>query len=153
MVQHVFQDWSLWIALYKKNPNLSLPKHVFFFNFCCCGENCSQYFINVYWAMLEGCTQYISMGWNLSILDLITIFVCKFGGFESTYFTPTLFNMIRICKHEKAALARDIGLAIIVVGINWSCKGVASTNPKNFAIILSNLIMPCGSHFIAYFKR
>ncbi len=50
--------------LYKKNLNLSLPKHVFFFNFCYCGENCFQYFVNVYWAMLEGHAQYIyiSMG-------------------------------------------------------------------------------------------
>jgi hypothetical protein len=49
--------------------------------------------------MLEGHAQYISMGSNPSILDLITIFVRKFGGFESTYFTPTLFDMIGICKH------------------------------------------------------
>ncbi len=43
--------------LYKKNP-----KHVFFLNFYCCGENCFQYFVNVYWAMLECRAQYISMG-------------------------------------------------------------------------------------------
>ncbi len=48
--------------LYKKNPNLSLPKLFFFFNSYCCGENCFQYFVNVYWAMLEGRAQYISMG-------------------------------------------------------------------------------------------
>jgi len=139
--------------LHKKNPNLSLPKHVFFFNSCCCGENCFQYFVNVYWAMLEGCAQYKSMGWNPSILDLITIFVRKFGSFESTYFMPTLFYMIGICKHEKVTSAGNIGLVVIVVKINWSCKGVALTNLKLFAIMSSNLIVPCGSHFIEYFKR
>ncbi len=123
--------------------NLSLPKHVFFFNSCCCGENCFQYFVNVYWAMLEGHAQYISMGWNPSILDLVTIFVCKFGGFESTYFTPTLFDMIGICKHERAASARDTGLVVIVAEINWSCKGATSTNPKLLALTSSNLIVPC----------
>jgi hypothetical protein len=63
-------------------------------------------------------------------LDLVTIFVCKFGGFESTYFTPTLFDMIKICKHERPALGSDKGLAVIVAKINISCKGVASNNPK-----------------------
>jgi hypothetical protein len=48
--------------------------------------------------MLEGHAQYILMGSNPSILDLVTIFVQKFGGFESTYSTPTLFDMIGICK-------------------------------------------------------
>ncbi len=137
--------------LYKKNSNLSFPKHVFFFNSCYCGENCFQYFVNVYWAMFEGCTQYISTGWNPSILDLVTIFVCKFGSFESTYFTLALFDMIGICKHER--LVGDTSLVVIVVEINWTCKGVASTNPKLLALTSSNLIMPCGSHFIAYFKR
>ncbi len=96
-----------------KNLNLALPKYVFFFNYCCCGKNCFQYFVNVYWAMLKGCAQYISMGWDPSILDLITIFVCKFGGFESTYFTLTLFDMIGICKHEKATLTRNTGFIVI----------------------------------------
>jgi hypothetical protein len=61
--------------------------------------------------------------------------------------------MIGICKHERATLARDIGLVVIIAKINWSCKGVASTNPKLLALTSSNLIMPYGSHFIAYFKR
>jgi len=139
--------------LYKKNPNFSLPKHVFFFNSCCCGENCFQYFENEYWAMLEGHAQYISMGWNPRYLDLITIFVHKFGSFQSTYFTPTFFDMIGICKHEKVALVGYTSSVVIVVEINWSCKGVASTNPKLFALTSSNLIVPYGSHFIAYFKR
>ncbi len=139
--------------LYKKNSNLSLPKHVFFFNSCCCGENYFQYFINVYWAMLEGCAQHISMGWNPSILDLVTIFVHKFGSFESTYFTPTLFDMIEICKHEKATWVGDISLVVIIAKINWSCKRVTSTNPKLLALTPSNLIVPCGSHFITYFKK
>jgi hypothetical protein len=102
--------------------------------------------------MLEGCAQYISMGCNPSILDLVTICVCKFGGFESTYFTPTLFDMIGIYKHERPTSAKDTGLAIIVAKINRNCKGVPSTNPK-LALTSSNLIVPCGSHFIAYFKR
>jgi hypothetical protein len=51
-------------------------------------------------------------------LDLVTIFVHKFGDFESTYFTPTLFDMIGICKHEKAASAKNISLVIIVAKIN-----------------------------------
>ncbi len=51
-------------------------------------------------------------------MDLATIFVCKFGGFVSTYFTPTLFDMIGICKHERAAVVGDIGLAVIVAKIN-----------------------------------
>jgi len=68
--------------------------------------------------MFEGHAQYISMGSNPSILDLVTIFVQKFGGFESTYFTPTFFYMIGICKHERATSARDIGLVVIVVEIN-----------------------------------
>ncbi len=139
--------------LYKNNPNLSLPKHVFFFNSYYCGENCFQYFVNVYWVMLEGCAQYISMGWNPSILDLITIFVCKFGNFKSTYFTPTLFDMIGICKHEKVTSTGNTILVVIVAEINWSCTRVASTNPKLLALMSSNLIMPCGSHFTAYFKR
>ncbi len=134
--------------LYKKNPNLSLPKHVFFFNYCCCGENCFQYFVNVYWAMLKGRAQYISMGWNPSILDLVTIFVRKFGDFESTYFTPRLFYMIGICKHERVASAGDTDLDVIIAETNWSCKRVASTNPKLLALTSSNLIVPCGSHFI-----
>jgi hypothetical protein len=102
--------------------------------------------------MLEGCAQYISMGWNSSILDLVTIFVRKLGGFESTYFTPTLFDMIGICKHERVASVGDTCLAVMVADINWSYKGVASINPKRFTLTSSNLIMPCGSHFIAYFK-
>ncbi len=68
--------------------------------------------------MLEGHAQYISMGSNPSVLDLITIFVWKFGGFESTYFTPTLFDMIGICKHEKATSIIDICLVVIVAEIN-----------------------------------
>jgi hypothetical protein len=60
----------------------------------------------------------MSMGWNSSILDLITIFVRKFGSFESTYFTPTFFYVIGICKYERVILARNIGLAIIVVENN-----------------------------------
>ncbi len=96
---------------------------------------------------------YISMGWNPSILDLVTIFVRKFGNFESTYFIPTLFDMIGIYKHERVASIGDISLVVIGVEINWSCKGVASTNPKLFALTSSNLILLCGSHFIAYFKR
>jgi hypothetical protein len=51
-------------------------------------------------------------------LDLVTIFVHKLGGFESTYFTPTLFDMIGICKHEKAASIGDTSLAVMVVDIN-----------------------------------
>jgi hypothetical protein len=61
--------------------------------------------------------------------------------------------MIGICKHEKATSAGDISLVVIVVEINRSCKGVASTNPKFLALTSFNLIMPCGSHFITYFKR
>ncbi len=139
--------------LHKKNPNLSLPKHVFFFNSCFCGENCFQYFVNVYQAMLKGHAQYISMGWSPSILDSVTIFVHKFGDFESAYFTPTLFYMIGICKHERAISAGDKSLDVIVAKINWSYKRVASTNPKLLALTSSNLIMPRGSHFIEYFKR
>jgi hypothetical protein len=45
-------------------------------------------------------------------------FVCKFGGFESTYFTPTFFDMITICKHERASLAENTSLVVIVVEIN-----------------------------------
>jgi len=61
--------------------------------------------------------------------------------------------MIKIYKHERPVLDRDKGLVVIVAEINISCKRVASTNPKNFALTSSNLIVPCGSHFIAYFKR
>ncbi len=42
----------------------------------------------------------------------------KFGSFESTYLTPTFFDTIGICKHEKAILVRDIGLDVIVAEIN-----------------------------------
>jgi len=51
-------------------------------------------------------------------LDLVTIFVRKFGSFESTYFTPTLFDMIGICKHKKVASIGDTSLAVIVAEIN-----------------------------------
>jgi hypothetical protein len=68
--------------------------------------------------MLEGHTQYISMRQNQSILDLVTIFVHKFGGFESTYFAPTLFDMIGICKHERATSAGNTGFIVIVAKIN-----------------------------------
>jgi hypothetical protein len=68
--------------------------------------------------MLKGHAQYISMGWHLSILDLIAILVCKFGGFESTYFTPTFFDMIGICKHERSTSTEDTCLAVIVVEVN-----------------------------------
>ncbi len=78
--------------------------------------------------MLEGYAQYISVGWNPNIFNIVTIFVRNIGGFESTYFSPTHFDMIGICKHEKVTLARNIGFAIIVVKINWSCKGVTSIN-------------------------
>ncbi len=105
--------------LYKKNHNFSLPKHIFFFN-SCCEEKSFQYFINVYSAMLEGHTQYILVGWSPSILDTVIILVRKFGSFESTYFSPTHFDTIGICKHEKAALATNIGFDIIVAKINWS---------------------------------
>jgi len=88
--------------------------------------------------MSEGHTQYISMGWNPSILDLVTIFVRKFGDFESTYFTLTLFDMIGICKHDQAASVKNTSLDVIITKINWSCKWVASTNPKNFALTSSN---------------
>ncbi len=86
--------------------------------------------------MLEGRTQYISMGWNPSILDLVTIFVRKLGGFESTYFTPTFFDMIGICKHERVASVGDTCLVVIIANINWSYKGVASTNPKRIALTI-----------------
>ncbi len=68
--------------------------------------------------MLEGYAQYISVGWSPNILDIVTIFVRKIGGFESTYFSPTHFDMIGIYKHEKATLARNIGFAIIVAKMN-----------------------------------
>ncbi len=42
----------------------------------------------------------------------------KFGSFESTYSTPTLFNMLRICKHEKVTSIGDIDLVVIVAEIN-----------------------------------
>jgi hypothetical protein len=42
----------------------------------------------------------------------------KFDSFESTYFTPTLFDMIRICKHEKAISIGDTSLVVIVAQIN-----------------------------------
>ncbi len=67
-------------------------------------------------------------------------------------YTDISFDMIGICKHERAALVGDTSSAIIVVKINWSCKGVASTNPK-LLLTSSNLIVPCGSHFITCFKR
>jgi hypothetical protein len=51
-------------------------------------------------------------------LDIVIIFVRKFGSFESTYFSPTHFDMIGICKHERVVLAKNIGFAIIVVKIN-----------------------------------
>jgi hypothetical protein len=51
-------------------------------------------------------------------LDFITIFVHNFGSFDSTYFTPTFFDMIGICKHEKATSTRNTDLAVIVVEIN-----------------------------------
>jgi len=51
-------------------------------------------------------------------LDIVTIFVRKIGGFESTYFSPTHFDMIGIYKHEKATLAKNIGFAIIVAKMN-----------------------------------
>jgi hypothetical protein len=92
----------------------------------------------MYWAMSKGCAQYISMGWNPSVLDLVTIFVHKFGNFESTYFTLTLFYMIGICKHEKIALAGNTSFGVIIAEINWSCKGVASTSPKFLALTSSN---------------
>ncbi len=135
MVQHVCQDWSLWTAqsvhfYIKKTLIFSLPKHIFFFNFCCCGENCFQYFVNVYWAMLEGRAQYISMGWNPSILDLVTIFVCKLDSFESTYFTPTLFDMIEICKHERPASVGDTGLVVIIAKSIEVAKGLHQPIPN-----------------------
>jgi hypothetical protein len=51
-------------------------------------------------------------------LDLVTIFVREFGNFETTYFTPTFFDMIEICKHEKAVSAGNASLVIIVDEIN-----------------------------------
>jgi hypothetical protein len=51
-------------------------------------------------------------------LDLVTIFVRKFGGFESTYFTPTLFDMIGIYTHERVVSVGDTGLVVIVAEIN-----------------------------------
>jgi hypothetical protein len=51
-------------------------------------------------------------------LDFVTIFVCKFGGFDSTYSTPTHFDMIGICKHERVAATRDTSLVVIVAKIN-----------------------------------
>jgi len=51
-------------------------------------------------------------------MDLVTIFVHKFGGFESTYFTPTLFDMIGICKHERVVSIKNINLVVIVAKIN-----------------------------------
>jgi hypothetical protein len=51
-------------------------------------------------------------------LDLVTIFVRKFGSFESTYFIPTLFDMIGIYKHERVASIGDISLVVIGVEIN-----------------------------------
>jgi len=70
--------------------------------------------------MLEGHTQYISVGWSPSILDIVNVLVRKFGSFESTYFSPTHFDTIGICKHESITLTRNIGFHIIVIKINWS---------------------------------
>ncbi len=103
--------------------------------------------------MSEGCTQYISMGWNPSILDLVTIFVRKFSNFESTYFTLTLFDMIGICKHEKVASAGNTNFSFIIVEMNWSCKGVASTNPKLFALASSNFVNALWFTFHSIFQK
>jgi hypothetical protein len=62
-------------------------------------------------------------------------------------------DMIGICKHERATSTGDTCLVVIIAEIDWNCKGVASTNPKLLALMSSNLIMSCGSHFLAYFKR
>jgi hypothetical protein len=62
-------------------------------------------------------TIYIN-GMKSKYLDFITIFVHNFGSFDSTYFTPTFFDMIGICKHEKATSTRNTDLAVIVVEIN-----------------------------------
>jgi hypothetical protein len=51
-------------------------------------------------------------------LDIVIFLTRKFSGFESTYFSPTHFDTIGICKHEKAALARNIGFDIVVAKIN-----------------------------------
>jgi hypothetical protein len=45
-------------------------------------------------------------------------FCTQVWRFESTYFTPTFFDMIGICKHEKVASIGDTSLAVIVVEIN-----------------------------------
>jgi hypothetical protein len=103
--------------------------------------------------MSKSHTQYISMRWNPSILDLITIFVRKFGGFESTYFTSTLFYMIGICKHERAATIWNIGFGVIIVEINWSCKGIASTNPKLLALTSSNFDSTLWFTFHSIFQK
>jgi hypothetical protein len=51
-------------------------------------------------------------------MDLVIIYVCKFGGFESTYFTPTLFDIIGICKHEWVTSTKNTSFVVIVVEIN-----------------------------------
>jgi hypothetical protein len=52
-----------------------------------------------------------------SILDLVTILYASLAVLNQ-HTTPTLFDMIGICKHERATSIGDIGLAIIVAEIN-----------------------------------
>jgi hypothetical protein len=83
-------------------------------------------------------------------------FVWRHGGFELIHFTFWFFRTIGICKHTNVASTGDIGLDIIKLEINCNCimhMYYAFKKPNRFAFFVFKFNVPCGSHFIPYFKK
>jgi len=73
--------------------------------------------------------------------------------FESIYFTPQLFCTIGIFKHTNVACANDTILDIIKLEMNCNCITDAFKKLNHCTFFVLKFNIPCGSHFIVYFKR
>jgi hypothetical protein len=85
--------------------------------------------------------------------NFITNFVWSNGGFELIYFIPQLLYIIGISKHISVASTSDTSLNIIKLEINYNYVMDAFKKPHHSTFFVFKFNFPCGSHFMAYFKR
>ncbi len=96
----------------------------------------------------------MSIGWNPSTFDFVTIFVHNDGSFKATFIVFFFFWTIgKFCKRVNVAFKNETSFEIINDEINCNYAIKRSCRPNLYAFLLSKFIGPCDSHFIAYFNN
>ncbi len=91
----------------------------------------------------------MSIGWNPSTFDFVTIFVHNDGGFKATFIVFFFGTIGKFCKRVNVAFKNETSFEII--NCNYAIKRLC--RPNLYAFLLSKFIGPCDSHFIAYFNN